>query len=191
MSIRKIFVIITAILICVELYAQNIAGIITDKETGKVVSYANIILLSAKDSVPFNMTVSDSTGYFAFKNIDINDSIILTVQNLSYFTYKQIITNYTQFPLMINLKPSVIELDAVNITSTTPIFKMRGTTLNVQIEGSVLSNIGNLSQMLQYLPFVDSKNGEIQVFGKGKPIFYINNRLERDVNKVIELNSKN
>ena len=189
MSIREIIFIVTAILIGAGLYGQNISGTITDEETGKIVSFANVMLLSVKDSVPFNMAVSDSTGYFAFKNMDIKDSIILTVQHLSYFSYQQIITNDTQFPLRINLKPSAIELNAVNVTSAAPIFKMQGTTLNVQVEGSVLSNIGNLPQMLQYLPFVNFKNGEIQIFGKGEPIFYINNRLERDINKITELNS--
>jgi hypothetical protein len=190
MTIKRILFVITLILISSGLFSQNISGIITDGEGGNRVAYANVFLLSSKDSIPLNMAASDTTGYFSFSNAKVNDSLILNVHHLGYITYRQIIKSDEQFPLMIRLKPSSTELSAVTVTSATPLFKMKGTTLNVQVENSVLSEVGKLPQMLQYIPFVNSSNNGIQIFGKGQPLFYINSRQERDINKINQIDAK-
>jgi hypothetical protein len=184
------FFVIAAMLISVSAFCQNISGVIIDDETGNPVTHAHVFLTSFNDSVPFNLTVSDTVGHFFFNDAKIIDSIILTVQHLGYYGYQQTIKSSEQFPLTVKLKPSVAELDELTVTSVASLFKMKGTTLDVQVEGSVLSEVGNFSQMLKYLPFVSSKNNAIQIFGKGKTIFYINNRQERDISKVNDINAK-
>ena len=187
---KRIFFMIATMLISTVAFCQNISGVIIDDEVGNPVAYAYAHLTSFKDSIPFALTVSDTTGFFFFNNTKITDSIILTVQHLGYFNYLQIVKNEDDFPLHIRLKPSITELDAVTVTSVAPLFKMKGETLNIQVEGSVLSEVGTFLQMLKYVPFVNSNNSGIQILGKEKTIFYINNQQETNINKVNEISTK-
>jgi len=190
MCFRKIIFIMFTFLFLTEMWCQNISGIVTDETLGNALANAHVFLFSAKDSVPFNMMATDSVGYFAFKNITIKDSITLTVMHLGYSAYNQNITEFDQFPLLIKLKQSAIELSDVTVAATRPLFKMQDGILNVQVENSVLSEVGTFSQLINYIPFVNSQNNEIQMFGKDKILFYINNRLEKDHNKVFGINAK-
>ncbi|GHV43044.1 hypothetical protein FACS1894180_0990 [Bacteroidia bacterium] len=190
MYITKILLAIVATLISSSAFCQNVSGIIIDDEVGNPVAYANVFLISPADSATLNMAVSDTAGHFFFNDAKINDNTILKVSCLGYFAYQQTLKSKEYSPLTIRLQPSITELNAVTVTSAASLFKMKGNILNVQVEGSVLSDVGKLPLMLQYLPFVNSRNGEIQIMGKGKLLYYINNKQERDINKINEIDAK-
>ncbi len=80
------FIISAILFLCINnVYAQEINGIITDRDNNPI-EFATIVLQTT-DSVFLNSTYSDSVGRFSIKT-DILP-VIITVQHLMYETYQK------------------------------------------------------------------------------------------------------
>ena len=63
----------------------------------------------------------------------------------------------------------------------------RGNSLLINIENSHLSKLLNLSKILPYMPFVTLSNNNIEVVGRGTPIFFLNGHEARDINELLNI----
>ena len=68
------------------------------------------------------------------------------------------------------------QLDEVVVKSRLPKTKLKGNSLVTRIKGSVLAQSGTAKEMLAKVPGMTLKGDELEVLGKGTPIFYINGR---------------
>lgn len=93
----------------VLLHAQAIKGRITDAGTGRPIENVSVFLGGT-----FHGTVSDSQGNFSLNNV-INTNAPLIVSYLGY--QSQTIKNYTNASLNIALKPKIIQLKEVTIST--------------------------------------------------------------------------
>lgn len=82
-----------------------------------------------------------------------------------------------------------LNLGEVVVKSTAPKTKMKNGAMVTRIEGSVLESAGTAEEMLARVPGMMRMGGQIQVIGKGTPIYYINGRKVQDTEELKRLKS--
>ena len=82
------------------------------------------------------------------------------------------------------------QLGEVVVKSRLPRTKLKGNSMVTRIKGSVLAQSGTAKEMLAKVPGMTMKGDELEVLGKGTPIFYINGRKMRDKDELKRLRSE-
>ncbi len=82
------------------------------------------------------------------------------------------------------------ELSAVVVKGTAPKTKLKGNSMLTKIEGSVLSQSGTLEEMLAKVPGMTKNGDDLEVIGKGQPVYYINGRKVYDINEFKTIRSE-
>ena len=82
------------------------------------------------------------------------------------------------------------QLDEVVVKSRLPKTKLKGNSLVTRIKGSVLAQSGTAKEMLAKVPGMTLKGEDLEVLGKGSPIFYINGRKMHDKEELKRLRSE-
>lgn len=119
------------------------------------VSYATIIAKSSK-SVFIGGAVSDEAGHFKISFSVIPDSLEIKCIG---FEDKQI--SFRGLTDTIYLSPMVLALDEVVVKAKRPMIKLQGNTVQVHVQGTVLANETNLSDLLRKTPGLIGSNNEI------------------------------
>lgn len=82
-----------------------------------------------------------------------------------------------------------VALQEVVVTATKPLTQFKGDGVMTTIVGTTLSKLGTAKDVLGFIPGVSNNNGNIEVFGKGTPVFYINGRIMRNPIELEQLSS--
>lgn len=152
-------------------------------------AYANIILQEQLDSTFISGCITDTNGYFYIENNERHTR--LKKLRISLIGYKTKTINVeSHYNGIIILEEETQVLQEVTIKGHKPIYQTKDGILNCSIKGSILSNIGTASDVLKQLPFITTKKNTIEVFGKGKPLIYINNRQIRNNHELEQLKSE-
>lgn len=180
--LRQILVAIAFIpLVC---FSKDIKGKIvnSDKEP---LSFANIVLL--KDSVFVNGTISDEFGIFNFANMQVIANQVL----VSYVGYENRILSIPDDGNigLVVLKESTTTLNEIVVRATLPHTQLKGNVMVTTVQNTVLAKMGNAFDVLSHIPMVTGINGELNVFGRGTPIIYINGREVRNQSDLQQLKS--
>ena len=147
---------------------------------GKAIQYANINLFDIKDSTKLYSTVSDSLGSFQLNGK--KGIYRLSVKCLGYEDYN--------IPILIDTLKTITLQEASFKLGEVVVHKStlnRGNSLLINIENSHLSKLLNLSKILPYMPFVTLSNNNIEVVGRGTPIFFLNGHEARDINELLNI----
>lgn len=112
---------------------------------------------------------------------------ILKISHLGYVS--QFINNPSHENLSITLATGDIKLNDVVVESSKPITRIEGDALVTKVKGTILEKMGSAKDVLGLLPGVMNNQGSIEVFGKGRPAFYINGRLIRNLRELDQLKS--
>lgn len=173
---RKYFELLIMFLgLCPMLMAQNIQGVVTDTK-GMPISFANVVELLQADSSFVKGTVSKEDGTFMLEDIKTGNVI-----RVSLIGYETQYINYTgQNTVTLKLQESTNMLGEVVVKSSLPKTVLRGEGMITNIEGSVLEKTSNMEQLLSRIPNVSAKDGQIEVFGRGTPVIFINGRKMQD-----------
>ena len=83
-----------------------------------------------------------------------------------------------------------LNLQEFVVKSTTPRTKMRNGAMVTRIVGSPLESAGSVEDMLSRVPGMMRMGGQLQVIGKGSPIYYINGRKVQDLEELKRLRSQ-
>lgn len=177
---ENIVKIIIFTLCCLSSYAQsNLKGILLDKDK-QPIPLANVVLLSLPDSALVKGAISGDDGVFELVSSSNHKNMALKILHLEYKT--KVIPLKTNDLGTIILEKSVNELGEVVVSVSRPIMKQQGTKIVTNIAQSTLKDLPQLSMVIDFLPGVSqSVFGEVEVFGKRNPVFYINNRRVRDM----------
>ena len=157
----------------------------------KPVSDANIILMSLPDSTLVKGVISNGHGSFELPNPANSKKVLIKITHLEY--QEEVLS-----PTSSNLGTIVLirtsnELDAVVVTARRrPILEQKGTRISTNVAQSTLQKLPTTDMLLNFLPGVSTSytGGGFEVFGKGNPIFYINNRRVRNLDEVYQLSPK-
>lgn len=165
-------------------YAQSISGRIID-ELSQPLPFANIILLSQNDSSYIRGTVSKDNGMFEIEITDKN--CILKVSSIGYKTI------YANIQLgnigNIQMQPETYTMGGVTVTGHRPQIKISDEGMVVNVQNSLLRQAGTADDVLSQIPRISGSNGSFNVFGKGKPLIYINNRKITNPSELSQLKS--
>lgn len=86
-----------------------------------------------------------------------------------------------------NFGKDTLQLKEVVVRATRPLAKLNSEGFVTEVKGTVLEKLGFAKDIMGMLPGVLNNNGSIEVFGKGKPVFYINGRIVRNNIEVEQL----
>ena len=164
---------------CPQKTAPRYKGIVID-EQGQPIAYANIALLSPKDSTLMTGGVSNESGLFV---IPCEQKPVLA--RISFVGYKTIYKQCNTKEIgTIRMQPETLTLKGVTVKGQRLLYTATDNGLKVTVQGTPLEQFGSVTDMLTHLPLMMS-NGEIA--GHGKPEVYINNKKVRNEDELNRL----
>ena len=169
----KIISFIIGILITLPVYSQTISGSVFS-ENKSPVSFANVVLMSA-DSVFLSGTITDENGNFFVEKKQ--NAKFLSVSCLGFET--KILGLDENFEKIV-LKYSVSELKEIVVSGGLPKTQIKNGAMVTDVQNSSLVNSTSAEKMLAKIPGIRTTQDGIEVFGKGSPEIYINNRDSSD-----------
>ena len=170
---------------CTQKASAKMIGRIVDKHS-RPVDFANVALLNVRDSSFITGGVTNENGQFVIP-CEARKAIVkvscVGYQTASHLYETGKIGNITLHENTVNLK-------GVTIRAIRNSFKMGKEGLMVNIENSDLAKIGTATDILRELPRVDvGADGTVNVFAKGTPLIYINNKQVRSNTELEQLKS--
>ena len=89
----------------------------------------------------------------------------------------------------ISVLEDTLILDEAVVRAVMPKTKLTGNSMITTIQGTVLSNSGTAHEILSKVPGMTQRDDELEVVGKGKPVFYVNGRKVQDLEELKALHS--
>ena len=169
---------------CMQKTERHLKGTIID-ENRQPVAFANIAVLNPADSTLLSGGVSNEAGQFV---VPYEQEKILA--RITFIGYKTVYRLCTQEDLgTIQLQRDNYTLKGVVVKGEIPQYKMTNGGVDVNVAGTMLSNMGSALSVLSELPRVSVDGDKVSVFAKGEPEIYINSKKVRDINELRELKS--
>lgn len=169
---------------CVQKSNRHLTGIITD-ENNQPLALANIAVLNPVDSTLLNGGVSNESGLFV---IPIDRKDVLT--RITYIGYKTVWQRTEREDLgTIALQPETHTIGNVAVKGSVPQYRMTSGGVTVEVEHSLMHDVGTADDLLSMLPMVQGRDGEFTVLSKGEPEIYINNKKVSDAKELKQLKS--
>ena len=166
---------------CTQKEDAKVIGRVVD-ERGNPIEFANISLHSEGF---INGGVSNENGDFVIPCKE--KQITLKV---SYIGYKTVTRNVSVGNIgTITLLPETYMVKGVEIKGEIPQYKPTTGGMTVDVQHSLLHDIGNADDLLSMIPLVQGSDGKFEVLTKGEPEIYINNKKVRDPNDLKRLKS--
>ena len=176
---------------CTQKESAKVTGRIVD-ESGQPVEFANISLHSATDnqnndqnSTYLNGGVSNENGDFVIpcKEERVNLKV-------SYIGYKTVTRTVSVGEIgTITMQPETYTVNGIVVKGEIPQYKMAKGGMMVDVQHSLLHDIGNADDLLSMIPMIQGRDGKFEVLAKGEPEIYINNKKVRDPNELKQLKS--
>ncbi len=184
--IQRLITVILTIIVVLAAVADTITGRVVD-ENQVPMPYANVVLMNRADSAFVQGTTTSEDGTFALTT-DCNDCL-LKISSVGYVTCWLETREAGVGDIVMH--PDAALLGEVVVEGERPVHKLGSEGLLTSVEGTILSKLGTAEDVLRNIPGVLKKDGgKMEVFGKGTPLIYINNRLMRDASELNELKSQ-
>ena len=166
---------------CTQKEDTKVIGRIVD-ESGKPIEFANI---SLHNDGFVNGGVSNENGDFV-----IPCKAQRITLKVSYIGYKTITRDIGVGNIgTITLQPETYMVKGVEIKGEIPQYKPTTGGMTVDVQHSLLHDIGNADDLLSMIPMVQGRDGKFEVLAKGEPEIYINNKKVRDKSELKQLKS--
>ena len=182
---RVITTFIVLLAIC-QLSAQNLIGTVTD-EKGQPMEFATVSLRLLPDSSIVAGCITDTKGQFCIERKDAGDFI--QISSIGYGTRNLPVSTFsTSQTIIMEIEAGL--LNEIVVSKTRPKTKLLGDAVVTTIEGSILEHAGNSLEVLAKVPGMITKNGNLEVIGRGTPVYYINGRKVTDDSELRNLMSE-
>jgi len=162
----------------------DVTGQITDA-SGQPMSFVNVVLLSLPDSTFVQGATSDDNGKFNI--VTPEGKGLLKISSIGYET---LYLNMSDFKGQIQMREDSQLLSEITVKGQMPKTKLTGNSMVTSIQGSVLEKSGTAKEMLAKVPGMSQKGDDLEVLGKGIPVFYINGRKVNDKDELKRLRSE-
>ncbi|MBP5798648.1 MAG: TonB-dependent receptor, partial [Prevotella sp.] len=166
------------------LKTQEVGGRVID-QNGEPLGFVSVALLSA-DSTYIQGATSDENGAFMIQTTDA-----CCILRLSFIGYR---TQYVDVKGTnvgtIQMEEDLPLLNEIIVKGQMPKTKLTGNSMVTTIQGTILGTSGTAKEMLAKVPGMTLKGDELEVLGKGTPIFYINGRKMHDKEELKRLRSE-
>ena len=169
---------------CTQKAGTKLIGHIVD-EQGNAVPFANVSLLSPQDSCFITGGVSNENGDFVVP-CDANDIIV----RVSYVGYKtHILHTWPHDVGTLRMQLDRTTLGDVTVTADIPRIELHGSSISMNVAGTLLERIGTAEDVIARAPLVMKNGDSFEVIGKGRPVVYINGRQVRNLLELRNLQS--
>jgi len=176
---------------CTQKESAKVIGRIVD-ESGQPVEFANISLHSATDnqnndqnSTYLNGGVSNENGDFVIPCKEERVNLKVT-----YVGYKTVTRTVSVGEIgTITMQPETYTVNGIVVKGEIPLYKMAKGGMMVDVQHSLLHDIGNADDLLSMIPMIQGRDGKFEVLAKGEPEIYINNKKVRDMGDLKRLKS--
>ena len=166
---------------CTQKEDTKVIGHIVD-ESGQPIEFVNISLYNEGF---INGGVSNENGDFV-----IPCKAQRITLKVSYIGYKTVERNVSVGNVgIITLQPETYMVKDVEVKGEIPQYKMTSGGMTVDVQHSILHDVGTADDLLSMLPLVKARNGKYEVLTKGEPEIYINNKKVRDPIELKQLKS--
>ena len=177
---------IAAMMMCLtaEAKTEDVGGRVIDMQ-GEPLPFVSVALL-ASDSTYIQGATSDVDGIFQIKTTDA-----CCILRFSYIGYRTKYVNVNSSEIgTIQMEEDQAMLSEIVVKGQMPKTKLTGNSMITTIQGTVLGKSGTAKEMLAKVPGMTLKGEDLEVLGKGTPIFYINGRKMRDKDELKRLRSE-
>ena len=171
-------------LVAIVSAAQSISGRVTDEQT-QPMPFANVVFLNRSDSAFIAGAVTKDDGTFTIET-DRNNGL-LKVSSIGYII--RYIDARQGNVGDILMQPDTQTLGEVVVKGERPQYKMTTGGMTVDIQNSLLKDVGTADDVLSMLPQVQGSDGNFTVFAKGTPEIYINNKKVQNARELKQLKS--
>jgi len=162
--------------VCVVSVAQTITGKILDEKNNPV-EFANVVLLLLPDSAFVKGTITNADGMFRIPETQPGNHLI-RISAIGYVTIYQPCISDDAGTMILSQDTRVI--GDVVVKGDLPKVQLKNNALITNIQNTVLSKAGSANDVLKNIPGLEKQKDKYTVFGKGKPLIYINNRPVRN-----------
>ena len=166
---------------CTQKEDTKVIGRVVDEE-GKPIEFANISLHTVTDTIAkvqstyINGSVSNENGDFV-----IPCSAKRVIAKVTYIGYKTVSREVGVGNIgTITLHPETYTISGVVVKGEIPQYKMVHGGMTVDVQHSILHDVGTAEDLLSLIPLVQGKDGKFEVLAKGEPEIYINNKKVRN-----------
>ena len=182
----KMVAMIAAMMMCLtaEAKTEDVGGRVIDAQ-GEPLPFVSVALLTA-DSTYIQGATSDVDGFF-----QINTTDACCILRFSYVGYHTKYVNVNDSEIgTIQMEQDQTMLNEIVVKGQMPKTKLTGNSMITTIQGTVLGKSGTAKEMLAKVPGMTLKGEDLEVLGKGTPIFYINGRKMQDKEELKRLHSE-
>ena len=169
---------------CTYKTERHLTGTIID-EHGQPLPFANVAILNPADSTLLSGGVSNEAGQFVVPYEQ--EKILARITFVGYKTTYRICTQENVGT--IQLQPDNYTINGVVVKGEIPQYKMTTGGMTIDIQHSLLRDIGTADDLLSMMPMIQGKDGKFEVFAKGEPEIYINNKKVRNASELKQLKS--
>lgn len=171
-------------LVAIVSAAQDISGRVID-EQAQPMPFVNVVLVNRADSAFVAGAVTKDDGTFSIAT-ERNDGL-LKVSSIGYII--RYIDARQGNVGEILMQPDTQTLGEVVVKGERPQYKMTTGGMTVDIQNSLLKDVGTADDVLSMLPQVQGSDGNFTVFAKGSPEIYINNKKVQNARELKQLKS--
>ena len=182
----KMVALMAAMMMCLsaEAKTEDVGGRVIDAQ-GEPLPFVSVALL-ASDSTYIQGATSDVDGIFQIKTTDA-----CCILRFSYIGYRTKYVNVNSSEIgTIQMEEDQAMLSEIVVKGQMPKTKLTGNSMITTIQGTILCQSGTAKEMLAKVPGMTLKGEDLEVLGKGTPVFYINGRKMRDKDELKRLRSE-
>jgi len=180
-----LFMLISSSILAENAGKPDVEGVIVDQD-GNPIEFVNVQLLSATDSTYIQGATSDEEGRFHITTPETGGILRLTC--IGYETRYANVSNVQSGKIV--LRDDAHLLSEVTVKGQLPKTRLTGNSMITTIEGTVLGQSGSAKEMLGKVPGIVKKGDDLEVLGRGTPIYYINGRKVQDLDELKRLRSE-
>ncbi|MDE6318086.1 MAG: outer membrane beta-barrel protein, partial [Muribaculaceae bacterium] len=163
----------------------TLRGRVVDTDAEPVAA-AVVYIVSADGLKQLTYGLTDANGYFEIP-CDSKD-VTLRTSYLGYEDFAMSVPSSGNCGV-ITLNPKAVALREVIVKSGRPVTSIKGDALVTTVEGTQLEHAGTAEDVLAQVPMVLTRDGNVEVFGKGSPSIYVNGRKMTDMTELTMINS--
>ena len=181
---KRLILLSVMCLVAIASNAQGISGRVIDEQS-QPMAFANVVLLNRTDSVFIVGAVTKDDGTFTIET-EKQDGL-LKVTSVGYII-RYIDARQGNVGDIV-MQPDTQMLGEVTVKGYRPQYKMTTGGMTVDIQNSMLKDVGTADNVLSMLPRVQGEDGNFSVFSKGTPEIYINNKKVQNARELKQLKS--
>lgn len=166
-----------------QAWAQNakVSGRVLEESTGNGIPFANVVLVSARDSSQVMGIASSDSGRFLFKRVPAGRYFVQVAvlgfhrNNSEMFTVPETGSEIRLAP--IELVSQAVQLDMVVVRAKRPVMEMKPGKITMNVSQALVTQADNAFEMLKKFPGVTiDKDDNISLNGKSGVLVTIDDR---------------